>query len=281
MGFDTLSDRQKCYEDASNYKLPRRIPVLIRVDGANFTRLCRNLQKPYEPIIIDAMAKTMISCISDMSGATFAYTQSDEITFVLRNDQTLDSDPWHDNKIQEISSITASMVTEAFNDIVRNIEPKLPLIGKACFKANCWVMPSIGEVVNNIIGRQQDCIRNSVSNTAQVLLTEKFGKKTALNMLRSYYDDSTDSKNIISSKRKIEMMLEHCEISYDDDFPSSFRLGVGVYKIPTLTDNEGSTTMRNKWRLDWDLPVFSSEGKDFLHNLITTGHDVFREEFIK
>ena len=271
MGFDTLNERQKSYEDVFNYKLPRRTPVLIRVDGANFSRLCRNLQKPYEPIILDAIANTMSSCISDMSGAIFGYTQSDEITFVLRNDQTLDSDPWLDNKIQEISSFTASMATDAFNDAIRNIEPKLPLIGKACFKANCWVMPSIGEVVNAIIGRQQECIRGSVSNAAKTLLTEKFGKKTALNMLKSSYDKP------ISSKRKIEMIMENCEISYDEDFPSSFRLGIGIYKVPMLINN----SMKNKWKLDWDLPNFSSNGKDFLHNLITMGHDVFREEFIE
>lgn len=278
MSFNSLRERQKSYEEAYDHKLLRRVPVMIRVDGANFTRFCRNLQKPYEPLILEALAQSMLTSISDMSGAIFGYAQSDEITFVLRNDQSLDSDPWHDNKIQTIVSRTSSMVTENFNDIVKNIDPKLPLIGKAYFDCLCWPMPSIGEVVNNIIDRQQSCINDSVNRAAISVLSDKFGKKNAYRMLN--YNEDGD-KNIMPVGSKIDLMYEHCGVLYEDDFPSSYRRGIGVYKVPTLFNSTNGPVTKNKWKLDWDLPIFGSDGKDFLHHLITTGHDVFREDFIK
>lgn len=270
MSFNSLRERQKSYEEAYDHKLLRRVPVMIRVDGANFTRFCRDLQKPYEPLILEALAQSMLISISDMSGAIFGYAQSDEITFVLRNDQSLESDPWHDNKIQKISSRTASMVTENFNEIVKSIDPKLPVVGKAYFDCICWPMPSIGEVVNNIIDRQKSCINDSVTKSCIKILTNKFGKKTAIKMVKSS-----------SLDEKIDLMYEHEKIVYEDDFPSSFRRGIGVYKVPSVVNTADGIITKNKWKLDWDLPLFNFEGKDFLHHLITTGHDVFREDYLK
>src|SRR3954468_4164279 len=100
--FDSLGARQKDYEKPYDYMLPRRLPVIIRVNGRNFHRVTRKLDQPFCPKLLDFMGSTMLYSIMEMQGAVIGYQQSDEITFVLRNDQTLDSEPWYQNRLQKI-----------------------------------------------------------------------------------------------------------------------------------------------------------------------------------
>lgn len=263
--YDSLGDRQKDYEKAFDYTLIRRTPVIVRVDGRSFHRVCRKLQKPYEPLLLEAMAQTMFYVVSEMAGAVFAYQQSDEITFVLRNDQSLDSEPWYGNRIQKIASVAAGLATLGFNKSIDKLERKLDLVGDALFDARVFGMPTIGEVVNNLIWRQQDCTRNAVSGAAQAVLGRQFGKKTALKMLLGQ-----------STKDKIDLMKKECGIDFDEEFPNAFRMGVGAYKIPIIIPtNAGEDSTRKKWTIDWELPNFVIE-RDFIHNLIFNGQDVFR-----
>lgn len=267
--YDTLGDRQKDYEKAFDYTLIRRTPIIVRVDGRSFHRVCRKLKKPYEPLLLEAMADTMFYVVSEMAGAVFAYQQSDEITFVLRNDQSLDSEPWYGNRIQKISSISSSLATLGFNKAVTKLDKKLDLVGDAVFDARVFAMPTIGEVVNNLIWRQQDCTRNAISGAAQAILGKKFGKKTGLKMLHGQ-----------SAKDKVELMKTECGIDFEQEFPASYRMGVGAYKVPIIIPSrDGGDSTRKKWTIDWELPNFVTE-RDFIHNLIFSGHDVFREDSI-
>ena len=265
--FDSLGDRQKAYEAAYDSEVIRRIPVMVRVDGRSFHRVCKKLQKPYEPLLLEAMAHTMFYVVSEMAGAVFAYQQSDEITFVLRNDQSLDSEPWYGNRIQKICSIAGSLATLGFAKSLSEMGTKLDLCGDALFDARVWGMPNVSEVVNNLVWRQQDCTRNAISGAAQAILGRKFGKKTGLKMLHGR-----------SSKEKIELMLTECGIVFEEEFPSAFRMGVGAYKVPMIFHSKtGEDSTRKKWTIDWDLPNFITE-RDFIYNLIFSGHDVFRAD---
>ena len=266
--YDTLGDRQKDYEKAFDYTLIRRTPIVVRVDGRSFHRVCRKLRKPYEPLLLEAMADTMFYVVSEMAGAVFAYQQSDEITFVLRNDQSLDSEPWYGNRIQKISSIASSLATLGFNKAITKLDKKLDLVGDAIFDARVFALPNIGEVVNNLIWRQQDCTRNAISGAAQAILGKKFGKKIGLKMLHGQ-----------SAKQKVELMKTECGIDFEQEFPTSYRMGVGAYKVPIIIPSKDGDSTRKKWTIDWELPNFVTE-RDFIHNLIFSGHDVFREDSI-
>lgn len=264
--YDSLGERQKDYEKAFDYEMIRRTPVIVRVDGRGFSKLTRKLKRPYEPILLEAMAETMFYLVSEMAGAVFGYQQSDEITFVLRNDQTLDSEPWYGNRVQKLCSISAALATKGLEKALAKQEPKLPLIGDAIFDARVFAVPTVSEAVNNLIWRQQDCTRTAVSNAAQTLLGKKIGKKTAFNLLQGK-----------SVKDKIEILKEECEIDFSEEFPSAFKSGVGAYKIPiVIPTNTGIDSTRKKWILDWELPNFVT-GRDFIYNIILTGQDVFRE----
>lgn len=267
--YDSLGDRQKDYEKSFDYTLIRRTPIIVRCDGRSFHRVCRKLNKPYEPLLLEAMAQTMFYVVSEMAGAVFAYQQSDEITFVLRNDQSLDSEPWYANRIQKIASIAGSLATLGFSKAIAKLDKKLDLVGDALFDARVFALPTISETVNNLIWRQQDCTRNAVSAAAQAILGRKFGKKTGLKMLHDH-----------STKDKIVMMKSECGIDFEEEFPASFRMGVGAYKVPVVIPSQtGEEATRKKWMIDWDLPNFVAD-RDFIYNLIFSGCDVFRVDSI-
>ena len=44
-----LSDRMKGYEEAARTSFPKRLPLIIRVDGKAFGKLTAKLKKPGEP----------------------------------------------------------------------------------------------------------------------------------------------------------------------------------------------------------------------------------------
>ena len=74
--------RMKAYECVSRQYLTRRVPVAIRVDGKAFHTFTRGFQKPFDEVLSNAMQATMMKMCRQIQGCVFAYTQSDEITFI-------------------------------------------------------------------------------------------------------------------------------------------------------------------------------------------------------
>ncbi len=263
MGF-TLANRQKSYEEAYDHKIIRRLPVIVRVDGKNFSRLTRRLLRPYCPKLMSLMAHTMLSVVKDVEGCIFAYQQSDEITFVLRNDNTLDTEPWYGNRIQKIASISAALTTYHFNEGLRDMDDPPGLAGPAIFDARVFAVPSLNEVVNNLIFRQQDCIRNAVTTAAQAELGNRFGRKTAASLLEER-----------TTKDRIELLREKCDIDFNEYYPERFRFGIGAYRVPKIIQTESGQITRQRWAIDASLPEFV-DNRDFVMTILNSGSDIFR-----
>jgi tRNA(His) guanylyltransferase len=262
----TLGNRQKAYEEAYDAKIIRRLPVIVRVDGKNFSRVTRRLPRPYCPRLMWLMASTMLSTVKYIEGCVFAYQQSDEITFVLRNDQTLDTEPWYGNRVQKISSISSALVTYHFHETLNAMDEKPDLLGPAIFDARVFAVPSINEVVNNLIFRQQDCIRNSVTAAAQAELGRRFGRKTAMSMLQE--------KTV---QDRIDLLEKRCEINFHEYYPERFRFGIGTYRVPKIVQTPSGQVTRQRWALDMELPEFVTN-RDFLVTILNSGSDIFRAE---
>lgn len=157
---EKLGDRMKVYEDVSRLKLPRRIPKIIRIDGKAFHTFLKNAIKPYDLSVMQAMIESASVLISEIGGsARCAYIQSDECSILLNDAISNDSQPWFDNNIQKIVSVSSSIFTGAFNNsyaLTRgSLEP-------AAFDARIFLLPDLIEVNNYFIWRQQDAIRNSI-----------------------------------------------------------------------------------------------------------------------
>ena len=94
---DKLGDRMKHnYEEVSKIRLTRRMPVIIRLDGKAFHTFTRGFKKPFDEVFNKAMQSTMKYLCENIQGCVLGYTQSDEITLVLIDYQTLETSAWFD-----------------------------------------------------------------------------------------------------------------------------------------------------------------------------------------
>ena len=115
MDTSDLANRMKEYEKRNQYYLQKRTPVAIRVDGRSFHTFTKGFQRPFDKILMTAMQETAKYMCENIQGAKFAYIQSDEITIILVDYDTLETDCWFNYRMDKLCSISASMATMAFN----------------------------------------------------------------------------------------------------------------------------------------------------------------------
>jgi len=119
---DDLGKRMKeNYESIPKYRLMRRTPVIIRIDGKAFHTFTRGFKKPFDMVLVRSMQETMKYLCENIQGCVFGYTQSDEISLLLIDYKKFNSSAWFDNEIQKMCSISASLATLSFNFTFHNM----------------------------------------------------------------------------------------------------------------------------------------------------------------
>jgi len=124
---ESLGSRMKRYEESTNFKIIPRTPIMVRIDGKAFSNLTKKLHllKPYDRHFSQWMIETTKRVANEMQGCLIGYTQSDEMTFAIRTDQSDETTPWFDNRIQKIVSVAASVAAATFNDFVPYLHDKM------------------------------------------------------------------------------------------------------------------------------------------------------------
>lgn len=260
----TMGDRLKAYEEASEQVLPARLPVAVRLDGNSFSKWTKvmNLEKPFDERMVKWMGAACEALLRYSSGCELVYTQSDEITLLLRNDQTFDTDPFLSNRTQKLASLLASVCSVAFNEAVRKDVPTAPL---AHFDARVYVIPP-GEVNNVFLWRQQDAFKNCISAFAYWKLVEKLGKSTALKLMHGK-----------TTAERQELIFQELGVN-PNDIPTRFKRGFCVYRrkveVPLIDTiplaryaallevgrvTPGQTVARWEYVHDYEIPVFSED----------------------
>lgn len=193
---DSLGNRMKeNYENRAKTKLLRRMPVIIRLDGKAFHTFTKGFAKPFDSRLMETMQETTLELCKSIQGCVFGYTQSDEITLVLVDYSTLDTDAWFDYEVQKLCSVSSSMCTLIFNrlfarkvnefiknnktkdDTSNQIEKLISAYKKAVvrgglFDSRCFNIPK-DELLNAILWRIKDANRNSISSLAQAHFSHK------------------------------------------------------------------------------------------------------------
>lgn len=250
---DSLGNRMKQYEAVFNTKLPRRLPMVIRIDGKAFHSMVKrwHCEKPFDNLLIRAMQSTMRHLCENIQGAVFGYTQSDEISIVVRDDQNLTSEAFLDKRIQKICSVTASMATVYFNHemyhtIIHESSLSEPLLKNfAFFDSRCFILPE-HEVINYLIWRQQDASRNSIQMLAQSMFSHKELQNKNSNQLQEMcWQKGTNWNNIETCRKR----------------------GTCIYKVPTTISTDNGEIVRNKWQLNEEFPIFT-EAREFLDQIL-------------
>ena len=171
---DSLGDRIKSnYEDRFRFLLPRRTYTIIRLDGKAFHNFTKSCDKPYDYNLMTDINQSVCALCGEIQGAAFAYCQSDEVSVLLTDFKKITTEAWFNGNIQKIVSVSASILTAAFNDIVFNQRRRAYAKSLAYFDSRVFVIPDIVEVENYFIWRQKDAIRNSISMAAQYYFSEK------------------------------------------------------------------------------------------------------------
>ena len=264
---DSLGDRMKeNYENRTKTYLVRRMPVIIRLDGKAFHTFTKGLKKPYDEIFHNTMNQTMKYLCENIQGCKLGYTQSDEITLLLTDYDTLDTDAWFDNNVQKICSVSASMATIAFNRFLREnlrifageifdvLDDQLSeyiltifrKLDRAMFDSRCFNIPK-EEVTNCFIWRQQDATRNAIQMLGQCNFPHKELHGKSCNDIQ-------------------DMLMTQKDINFND-MPTEFKRGVCCVKeeyypepLPGYEDCPvDATSVRTRWVLDKEIPIFTQD----------------------
>lgn len=270
MDTSDLANRMKEYEKRNQYYLQKRTPVAIRVDGRSFHTFTKGFQKPFDKILMTTMQETAKYMCENMGNAKFAYVQSDEITIILVDYDTLKTDCWFNYRTDKLCSISASMATMAFNKFFSTEVSVLqamkksgikPNISKdyidillkaedkgAIFDARCFNIPK-EEVTNLIYWRQLDATRNSIQMVGQA----NFSHKELQNKTCSDIQD---------------MLMLQKGINWND-FPTDCKRGACAIYINYQNPNSLTDGDRIKgWFIDKQIPIFKGEGRDYIEQLI-------------
>lgn len=162
---DDLGTRMKRYESTSKNQLLHRTPVIARIDGRAFhtfsKRFPPSTDTPFSVDMHNCMVYTMRQLARNVQGCVLGYTQSDEISLLIRDWDTLTTQPFFNYNVQKMTSLMGSIASVAFNFILRDFGDIEDFSGMAQFDARVHNIPK-EEVVNYFIWRQQDASRNSV-----------------------------------------------------------------------------------------------------------------------
>lgn len=264
---DSLGERIKNnYENRTRFMLPRRTYTIIRLDGKAFHTFTKQFKRPYDEDFMKMMDETAIALCGQIQGTKLAYVQSDEITLVLTDFEQFTTDAWFDGNIQKIASVSASIATTAFNssylgfllsnsdDSNKNIIVDNLLSQKqklANFDSRVFSLSDYEEVINTLIWRQRDAIKNAIQSLAQSQFSSKelHGKNTST----------------------LQTMLLHKNIDFEQQ-PVGFQRGRFIQKISCNvpeSDNNGKKIpehTRTKW-IKVDPPIFS-DNRNFLYDII-------------
>ena len=284
---DDLGTRMKeFYEGVPKTRLMRRTPVAIRIDGKAFHTLTRGFQKPFDPVLMDAMQRTMKYLCKNIEGCKFGYSQSDEITLILIDYQKFTSGAWFDYEVQKIASISASMATMAFNKyFTENVEKYnagvypyekgngiqantyLAAVDKgACFDARCFNIPK-EEVANLIYWRQLDATRNSIQMVGQAYFSHKELQNKSCNDIQN-------------------MLLTQKDINWNS-FPTDCKRGAACIKTtkevmtmnfssdfdkPLRSPLTSGTLTFSGWEIDKEMPILK-EDWNYINQFIYVGEE--------
>lgn len=180
-----LGTRMKEYEYVTRSKLIPHMPTIIRLDGRAFHTFTKGMNRPYDNDMHSSMCYAMEESIKrDIQNSIFAFTQSDEISILLKDYPNINTEQWFAGIIQKICSIAASSTSVYFNDHFRSLSDKNSEKDFGLFDARVFQLPEC-EVVNYFIWRQQDATKNSIQMLGQSLFSHKELQHKSCNDIQS------------------------------------------------------------------------------------------------
>jgi len=250
MNFKNLEEKQLYYRSLTDYRLLPNSYIMVMVDGRSFSSKIKNkFKKPFDDDFITMMNETAKYVCENISGCVMAYTQSDEISFVIRDNKSDKSDSFFGYRLCKIQSLVAAMVTSKFNRLALikwmkdNQDKDIAKAPLYEFDCKAWNVPNVNDALGWFVYRQNDCTRNSKQQTAQTYFShrELIGK---------------------SCDEQVDMLMKEKGIDWNT-FEKGKKIGRMIYKTEVVGEHDGNVFTRNKFCIfqAFDLNDIEERGK--------------------
>lgn len=244
-----LGDRMKRHEAAYRAVLPRRTYTVLRVDGRAFHSYLRGAEKPFDEAFMTDMNHVAEALCADITGAVFAYTQSDEISVLVTDFATEQTEPWFGGVVAKQTSISAALATAVLNECRPG--------HRALFDSRVFTLSDPVEVANYFLWRQRDAVRNSISMAAQAHFSHK-------------------QLHGVSSRGMQELLWSEAGVNWND-YPDSCKRGrvtvrrTGERPVEYVDRRSGETVRTTAMRSWWETsaaPYFTTEPGGWLARMV-------------
>jgi tRNA(His) guanylyltransferase len=227
----SLDDRMKLYEKKfpGDGMLQPLCPWIIRLDGKAFHTYTRGLTKPFS-WELHGMMCAVTKDLVQLTNASLAYTQSDEISLLLYTEER-NSLLYFDGNVQKLQSILAAATVRSWAEhkyghgFAPLMDKPLPL-----FDCRAFSVPNKAEAVNYFIWREQDAVRNSIQALGQAHFAHK-----------SLHGKSCDEIQ--------EMVFQQVQINWNN-LPAAQKRGTYIRYVD-LEQHSPQEPQRELVHLDW------------------------------
>lgn len=251
---DSLGDRMKTYEAVPKVYLTLGTPKIIRLDMRAGHTFCKKFVRPFDEIFSQCMIHTAKELCAQIAGVVMAYTQSDEISLVI-NDTTEEKsiNCFFDGNVEKMVSLSSSIATIAFNKKYIELVSEIPDGDKMkkIYEKNLWTaqfdsrvfcLPTVTEVHNYILWRQNDATRNSIQMVGHANFTQK--------QMQGKNNDQIQ-----------DMLMLEKGINWND-FPAKYKRGCMIVKehyekeARTPDGKSCGVAIRSRWA-ERDIPILT------------------------
>lgn len=282
MHFETLKDKCEYFRSLTDYKLTPNSYVIAMLDGKNFSRMVKNkYEKPFDSKFIRIMNEVAEYLVKNIQGAKFAYTQSDEISILITDFDTPETDAAFGYRICKLQSILAAMAASKFNQLalLYDIEPCLydncktdcedtiytakEVISRLKeqqlveFDCKVWSVPDYNTAFCHFLWRQNDCIRNSKQQAAQTYLSHKelMGKQTDEQVELLLKEKGIDWNNYTDGEKYGRIIYKERRL-FKNYVVDNETAGIDGISVSTMAEKE---YVRNVWTAHGAAP-FAEDG---------------------
>lgn len=148
---------------------------VIRVDGRNFSKFTKDMDKPFDLEFVTNMDIVAVQLCKEIQGAVFAYVQSDEISVLVWQDAD-NSQQWFGGDVSKTLSISAGLASSAMSLLYTDRHVWTDGVGilyPVMFDSRVFTIPTKLEVMQYFLWRQSDAHRNAISMAASSVFSHK------------------------------------------------------------------------------------------------------------
>ena len=240
MKFEQLDRRMRVFETAHDHCVLPGVHMVARIDGRSFSHLTRvehGFEAPYDERFRDCMVATLQHVMSCGFSVIYGYTQSDELSLLMRRDEAL-----FGRKLRKLLSVLAGEASAKFS---------LTLGAIGAFDCRISQLPSTSDVVDYFRWRYEDAHRNALNGHCYWLL-----RRQGLDDLQA-----TNKLRGVSVAQGNELLFQH-GINFNE-LPAWQKRGIGAtwshdesVGVDPRTGAEVQS-VRRRIALQWELPMGS------------------------